>query len=286
MLAISQRYNLLIASLDRQPDLSVWPRQIIIRCEKRRDHRKQRIEDPNIRANELLRRLPNIRSLSIDWNDQRHPFVPAFLRHMEHRFLKQVTFLAGQSSLDQIGAFRTNKSLSSIVAKTLDPASRLSIHPLDPDPAGRDSSRLKLMDLGGSHFAHTELRRLFEIFPTITTLDCALPGQEPSYGSYMQPRPIFMNSPLSPGLVAQAFAPLQEGLTSLRLNDGPVHTLWGGYDSTQMDLSCFTCLKVLHVPSKCYFEGSPEAQRKSMRTLLPPSLEEFKVRVFASRPIW
>ncbi len=285
MLALSLRYDHLMSSLDRRPELSFWPREITIRCEAQCDQRRRRSEDPNLRANELLRRLPNIRSLSIDWNDKEHTFVPDFLRHREHRQLKEVTILHGQSSLDEIGAFRTTASLSSIVAKNLDSASKLSSHLLDPDPAGHDSPRLKLMDLGGSHFPHTELRRLFELFPTVTTLACAIPGREESTAMPPERHSMtLMTSLLSPGLVAQAFAPLQEGLVELKLNDGLL-TIWPGHDQTRMDLGDFTCLKVLHVPSGCFFEGSPLVQRKGVRTLLPPSLEEFNVRAFASAPL-
>ena len=283
MLALSLRYDLLMASLDRCPELSVWPREITIRCEKRCDQRRQRREHPNIRANKLLLRLPKIKSLSIDWADKEYTFLPAFLRYMGHPHLKVVTFLAGQSSLNQIGAFKTTASLSSIVAKNLDPRSKLSFHPLDSDLVGRDSPRLKLMDLGRTHIPHIELHKLFEIFPTVTTLNCAVPGRE-KYGSYLDPSHVWMASYLAPSLIAQAFAPLQEGLVNLRLNYRPI-TIWPGRDNTPMDLRDFKCLKVLHVPSACYFGESPEAQRNSVRTLLPPSLEEFKVRAFASRPI-
>ena len=281
MLALSRRYDLLMASLDRRPELSVWPREIIIRCEKRCDQKRQRTEHPNIRANILLWRLPNIRSLSIDWDDNKYKFAPAYLQHMNHPRLREVTFLAGQSSLDQIGAFRTTASLLSIAAKNLDPASKLSFHLLDPDPAGRDSPRLELMDLGSSRFPHTELRRLFEIFPTVTTLNCAVPGKELSTGYSRQQ--VMLHS-LAPGLIAQTFAPLQEGLVNLRLNDGPI-TSWNCRGNTQIDLRAFKCLKVLHVPSECFFEGSLRGERKGVRTLLPPSLEEFKVRASVSGPM-
>ena len=84
----------------------------------------------------LLRRLPNIESLSIDWVDKKYPFAPIFLQYLEHPHLKAVTFLGGQSSLNQIGAFRTIESLSSIVAKNLDPGSKLfsiSYNPVQQD---------------------------------------------------------------------------------------------------------------------------------------------------------
>ena len=285
MLALSQRYDLLMASLDRRPELRVRPREIIIRCEKRCDQRRKRIEHPNVRANMLLRRLPNIRSLSIDWADEKYAFAPIFLQYLEHNHLKEVTFLGKQGSLNQIGAFSTTPSLSSIVAKDLNPASKLSLHLLDPNPAGHHSPRLKLMDLGSSHFPHTELRRLFEIFPMVTTVNCAVPGKEAFSGPSRHPWYIVMASSLSASLIAQAFAPLQGKLVSLRLNDGPV-TIWPDRGNTQMDLREFTCLKVLDVPSACYFRESLKAQRNSIRALLPHSLEEFKVRALASEPLW
>ena len=199
-------------------------------------------------------------------------------------------FLEGQTSLDDIGAFRTTASLSSIVAENLDPASKMSSLVLDPDPAGRESPRLEIMDLCGSHFPHTELRKLFEVFPTVTTLVCGIPGQVamPERDSF-----ITMTSAFSPGLIAQAFAPLQESLVNLALNDEPIigfpdwgpFRRWPGHDHTRIDLKDFVCLKVLHVPSQCFFERSPLVQRKGVRTLLPPSLEDLKVRAFASEPL-
>ena len=273
-----------MASLDRRPELSVRPREIVIRCEKRCNKRSQGIEHPNVRANMLLRRLPNMKSLSIDWADKKYPFAPVFLQYLEHPHLKAVTFLGGQSSLNQLGAFKNTVSLSSIVAENLDPESRISFHLLQPGPAGRDRSRLKLMDLGSSHFPHMELRRLFELFPAVTHLTCAIPGKEAFSGSSRHPWYIVMASSLSASLIAQAFAPLQNSLVSLRLIDGLV-TVWSGPNYTQMDLREFTCLRVLHVPSACYFGESPKAQRNSMRALLPRCLEEFKVCAFAYGPL-
>lgn len=265
-----------MASLDRSPELSVLTREITIRCEERGE-RRRRSEHPNVRANILLRRLPKIRSLLIDWHDQENTFAPAFLENMEH-CLKDVTFLAGKTNLDHIGAFRTTSSLSRIVVRNLDPASSLSSHFLEPDPAGRDRPRLKVMDLGRTHLTTTELRRLFEIFPTITTVDCGVPGWESSTRHYLHASP--------QGLIAQAFEPLREGLVNLRLRGGPVLTWPGSRDLGPMDLTDLRCLKILHVTSTCYFYDSPQYRRTGMRTLLPPSLEEFKVRTFASEPIW
>ena len=66
----------------------------------------------------LLKRLPNIRLISIDWGDKEYTFRSIFLQYLEHALFKEVTFLEKQSSSNQIGAFRTTPSLSSIVAKT------------------------------------------------------------------------------------------------------------------------------------------------------------------------
>ncbi len=89
-----------------------------------------------------------------------------------------------------------------------------------------------------------------------------------------------MMSPLSPALMAQAFSPLQAFLVELRLNDGLI-THWPGHDGTRMDISKFTCLKVLVVPSTYFFRGSPEVERRGVRELLPLVLEELNVRPFS-----
>ena len=276
MLALSRKYDALMASLNRVPELGVSTRKIIIRCETR-GQKTKRSEHPNVRANILLRRLPKIRSLSIDWHDQQYTFAPAFLERKEY-CLEEVEFLGGKTSLNQIGAFKTTASLSRIAARNLNSASKLSPHLLYPDPARRDSPKLKIMDLGRAHFPDTELRRLFELFPFITTVDCGVPRDENSWN--------FHNFiPLPEGLIAQAFAPLRDGLVNLRLRGGPV-PLTGGPDFGPMDLTELSHLKVLHVTSTCYFHGFPQfPQRTGLRPLLPPSLEEFKVRTFASGTI-
>jgi len=90
-----------------------------------------------------------------------------------------------------------------------------------------------------------------------------------------------MMSPLSPALMAQAFPPLQACLVELRLSDGLI-TNWPGHDGTRIDTSKFTCLKVLVVPSACFFRGSPEVERRGVRELLLPALKELNVRPFSS----
>ena len=83
---------------------------------------------------------------------------------MEHCRLEQITFLTDQTQLNHIGAFKTAASLSSLVAKSLDPTSTLSFHLLNPDPAGRANPCPKLMDLGRSHLHYKDLPKLFQIF--------------------------------------------------------------------------------------------------------------------------
>ena len=83
---------------------------------------------------------------------------------MEHCRLEQITLLIDQTQLNHIGAFKTAASLSSLVAKDLDPTSTLSFHLLNPNPAGRASPCLKLMDLGRSHLHYKDLPKLFENF--------------------------------------------------------------------------------------------------------------------------
>ena len=84
------------------------------------------------------------------------------------------------------------------------------------------------MDLGKAHFPDTDLRRLFKLFPFITTVDCGVPQDENSWN--------FHNFiPLPGGLIAQVFAPLRDGLINLRLRGGPV-PLRGGPDDGPKDL--------------------------------------------------
>ena len=86
---------------------------------------------------------------------------------------------------------------------------------LYPDPARCDSPRLKIMDLRKVHFPDTELRRLFKLFPFITTVDRGVPQDENSWN--------FHNFiPLPEGLIAQACAPLRDGMKNLWLRGGPV----------------------------------------------------------------
>ena len=86
-----------MASLNRVLELGVPTRQITIRCEAR-GQKTKRSEHPNVRANILLRRLPKVRSLPIDWHDQQYTFAPAFLEN-RHCCLEEVEFLVEKTSL-------------------------------------------------------------------------------------------------------------------------------------------------------------------------------------------
>jgi hypothetical protein len=73
-----------MSSLDKWSDLNFCVRTITIRYKRVKSKRNQPKKDANSRANELLRKLPNIRSLCIVWGDNGSTFVPDFLDHMEH----------------------------------------------------------------------------------------------------------------------------------------------------------------------------------------------------------
>lgn len=253
-------------------------RTVIIRCREDGSSNIKRQKDPNLRAVELLKRLPNIKSLCIDWEDQSSAFLPDYLSHTNHPQLREITFLGWNTSLGEMCDCIGATSLSSIVANAIDPSSRVSSHHIEQNSAGRDGPNLSLMKLGRTHLPHPQLHKLLELASSVTTLQCATPGLQETTGSFPNRRiRSTMESILSPALTAQTLAPLQASLVQLTLSDGST-TYWPGHDGTQLDLSKFTSLKILSITSNLHFKDMPQIHRKSVRGLLPLSLEELKAR--------
>lgn len=273
-----------MSSILQKPLLASSVRTVAIRCNEihaklgRPKKKKKLLKDPNTRANELLRELPNIKSLVIDWDDRNCPFTPDYLQHVDHSRLGDITFLGFKTPLNAICDYLSLKSLSSFRVESLDPGSKLTRKRIHAQQAEHDDACLSSMDLGNAHLPYAELRNLLERASTIATLGCVTPGLEELKDS-MPFRSLHttMASYLSPASTALAFSPLQTCLVELNFYDGPI-THWPGHDGTRMDMSQFTCLKRLVVPATCFFNIFHSIQRRHIRALLPSSLKELDVR--------
>lgn len=164
-------------SLDKRPGLNLCVRGLIVRCEKASGGGRQKRKDANVRANELMQRLPNLRSLSIQWDDNGRPFRLDYLRLTHHSNLRKVTFLGPRTSLDEVCSFMGVRGLASIVAKDLDPESKVSLQRKD---SSFSDANLDLLDLSRVHLPPLELHNLLEHASRITALHCAMPGLEES----------------------------------------------------------------------------------------------------------
>lgn len=282
MIALARKYDTLMSSLARRSELNLYVRTVTIRCREDGGRNSQRMKNANFRANELLKRLPKIRSLCIDWEDRNSTFLPDYLEHTEHPHLREITFLGWKTPLGGICDYMRATNLSSIVASAIDPDSRVSSPHVKRRSAGSDGPNLSRLNLGRTHLSHSELHKFLQLASSITTLQCATTGVEESLGSM----PIMrirtkMESTLSPASTAQSLLPLQACLVHLSLGDG-VATNWPSHDGTQLDLSKFICLKTLNVMSTCFFKESPRVHRRGVKHLLPPSLEQLSVCPFSS----
>ncbi len=156
-----------MSSLDQRSDLDSHVRTVTIRYREDRGRKKKRTKNASLRANDLLKRIPNIRLLFIDWEYRKSTFLPDYLSHTNHPHLREITSLGWKTSLGEICDSMGTTSLS---------WSRMSSDCLERSPTGRDSPKLSLMNLGRTHLPHPQLHKLLELAPSVATLQCATPG--------------------------------------------------------------------------------------------------------------
>ena len=189
-------------------------------------------------------------------------------------------------TLNDLCSFMGMSSLSRIIIHDIDSASIVSKpeYTSMPHSTLHRGAMLSLLDLGRAHIPPLELCKALKLASSITKLRCAMPGVEKVKDRRMIGRPmrVSMASPLSPAMIVQAFSPLQSSLTNLHLNH-ETFTMWPSHDGTRLDMSNFICMKILEVPSTCFFEASPKQQRNSVTPLLPPSLEKLSVCTLYSK---
>ena len=226
------------------------------------------------RANDLLRILPNIHTLSLKILG---PVPTAF----DHDFL-DTNPLPRLRELELLD----HNATATHVAKylTLTPVQRMKVHylnvhaPLNPSFLSNPSPRISnLSNLTLTHF-HLPAITMSEIlrFPkALQTLHCAISREERPGFHYRKS----MRGNFSPATTARALEPIKDTLVELRLGDGTL-TAWPRHDESKLDLSEFTALRILRTASSCFFPF-PTArgrEREGLWRFLPIHIEEVYVR--------
>lgn len=234
----------------------------------------------NARANQILESLPNLQRLEIaNASHTCSPFVPTFLERNPVPNLREVVLSDSKTSVREIARYMRLPNLCALQTVFMDPHAEFHLNPNDPYSGHnkRPASRLLNLDLGSSsHLPAAQLHRLLQIPQSVSILQCALPGTEPSPKNPL-PHRTKVPHPLSPTSIADALSPLRATLTELRIVNGPA-TQWPAHDNSRMDLTPFAMLETLALPATLLFnpETSYES-RKGVWKFLPPSLKNLHV---------
>ena len=140
----------------------------------------------------------------------------------------------------------------------------------------KDNSLPNRVDLRDRHVPMDQMRSLLAVASPIYHLCCSLTGDE----KYDEDG-IFINkmvTPLSPVKMTKALQPVKDTLVYLKIHKDHIVT-WPEHDGTRLDLSNFNSIKVISVPSNCFFKHPvPDATRDGVWRFLPRNIEVLRVR--------
>jgi hypothetical protein len=136
------------------------------------------------------------------------------------------------------------------------------------------SSPLTTLDLGEICLPKNTLRSLLEMTKELKMLECGVPNGEQLQ---VANRRGYIQNNLSPAEILSAILPVQQTLRKLVLCD-VYQNYWPIHDGSRLDLSGFTALKTIKVPSNLLFQAAEaDPSRDGVYRLLPRSLEWIKV---------
>ena len=219
--------------------------------------------------NELLERLPQLRSLKIEafWDDLR--WKHEFLKKNPMDFLTKVNLKIPYLSTADVVKYvflRRLKCLSILYI------SRPKVPKLPRNRSYGDSNIVCLKLESGFHLPEDVLNEMLRYPRGLKTLITNLPGCEIPDNDFIPG--CKLTTPLSPVAVMRALEPTKRSLVDLSLVDE--NCIWPSHDRSRTDLSDFTAIKKLHISSLCYFLPG-NSERNGIVHLLPASLEEIEV---------
>lgn len=243
--------------------------------------RTKKAAESGVRVNNLLAKLCRLHELDLTaFGMLNLRFEPTFLEQNGLKCLRKIRIKDYNMQIDDVFRYLRLKSVETMCIANMNTQSsmsenlRYSSHHAQHNPP----SSLTALSLGSFHPPREMLLELLRLLPNLKDLSCWVPGDggaghhEPAYGR-------IMSSALSPADIPTALKPIQHSVLRLDLKDG-TQTQWLSHDGTRMDMSSFTCLKVLKARAECFFAAkSPIGKRKGVYELLPLNLEELNVRL-------
>lgn len=282
----NERCDQLLRTLNYHPDLAVHTRSIRLKwsCDSPWVHVDRNAA--NSRADNLLRLIPNIRSLDIQNNSYKcSPFAPPLPLLLKLTQLSEVTTSDPKCTAYEVAQFMQLPNIQELTVHFMDVQSR--IHGLNSAKQDDGASRSRLTRLAlpkDSHLPPSELRFLLTVSSSITMLSCNIPGLEPREQAMRRSRAraALMRDVLSPARSLESLSPVRGTLVELDLIDAGVG--WPGHDASRLDLSGFERLKRLSLSAACLFvpHGS-WGGRKGLWQLLPKTAEKIHVNLKLSR---
>ena len=195
---------------------------------------------------------------------------------------KEIKMPDGNLQINDIVEYLLLPDLKAMHIDCIDTRTSLTEILQHPSRHARHDQSLSLATLSFGLF-HPHPKILLEILrlsPNLRELCCWIPGDDGHEGHWRGVRVyiVTMISVLSPARIPVLLEPIQHSLRSLNLGEA-TQTEWPHHDGSRMDMSSFSCLKVLKTVAKCMFSAkSPDDGRKGVYRLLPPTLEELDVR--------
>ena len=218
--------------------------------------------------NELLERLPRLRSLRIEAHWSNLCWKHEFLKKNPMEFLTEVNLEIRYLSTADVVKYVFLRRLKSLSISNI---SKPKVPKLPKNRSYGDSN-VVCLKLGSRFHMPEDVLNEMLIYPRgLKTLITNLPGWDMP-GNYIRPRSELM-APLSPVAVTRALEPAKLSLVDLSLVENCV---WPSHDRSRTDLSDFTAIKKLQISSLCYFLPG-NSKRDGIVDLLPASLEEIVV---------
>ena len=235
------------------------------------------------RANDLLRQLPNVRTLAFEGFGRRPvAFDHSFLEANSLPLLRDLTLIDNTLTDRNTAANHVAKYMISTPVQKIR-VFHLNVFvtaPLNRSIVPVSSSRIsKLSNLRLGIF-HLNTSTLFDILclpKALEILSCTIPSdEEPSFDDFYN---VPVHGALSPAAMTRVLEPVKDTLVELCLGDG-IPMIGGSHDGSRTDLSEWKALRRLDIASSCFFPF-PHVQgkeREGLWRLLPREIEELDVR--------
>lgn len=267
-----------VRSVDERPSLTLQVQSLGLKWTQ--SHFWDTALAMGVQTNDLLSRLPNLQSLSLEtYRFHRFNIQPFSLESSPMSSLRSITISDKSIAMDDVICLMYIKTIEYLRIVDMDGRRTSSDRHMEPT---RTAAHLSTLCFGTSFYLPDHnLREVLCRAPALKDLSCNLPGREvmrgclgaTGTGDFDRK----MTSSLSPAGIARALEPVRDSLVRLHLGDN-AHTQWAGHDGSRMDLSQFGQLKTLRVESPCFFRDRvPDASRNGVYALLPPALEELDV---------